>query len=330
LRSLGRADEAVAAYIRSIELFESIGQFERLAEASIALSYLQAWQLDAESAARTMEKAHRTVKARPPQFLPHVLSMLAAITSAAGDPATAERMFEDTRSLASSESSASIEPLPILEAIHDYQSFQLEKVRSASPLVARACIENGDAWNACSVEFYGIWAEMYCGRPEAGAAALAEGLSRAERIGHYGAIWALKIASSFASAARGDLIRFHEETIDAWNFGSSHDFGWNFATSLQRGHFALWSGNLAEAESWYKHGSTPEGKSYLSGLAEASLFSAWAEVGDSRAADAWSDRRWTLPVLGQLNSLGAWTSLERSVIGLARRGAVTKSQVCDP
>jgi predicted ATPase/DNA-binding winged helix-turn-helix (wHTH) protein len=320
LRSLGRADEAVAAYIRSIDLFKLAAQYERLAEASIALSYLQAWRFDAESAARTMEKAHDTVQARSPQVLRHVLSMRAAITSAAGDPATAEAMFDQTRSLPPSVSNAFTEPLPMLEAIHYYQSFQLDKVRVACPRVAQACMDIGKAWNACSVEFYGIWAEMYCGSPEAGAAALAQAMSRAERIGHYGAIWALKIAASFASAARGDLARSHAETIDAWNFGAVHDVGWNFATSLQRGHFALWSGNLAEAESWYEHGLKLEGKSYLSGLAEASLFAAWAESEDPRAADAWSNRRWPLPALEQLNSLGAWTALERSVIGLARLG----------
>jgi len=320
LRSLGRAEEAAAAYMRSIDMFESAGQYDRLAEASIALSYLQAWRLDAESAARTMKKAHKSVEEHSPNLLRHVLSMRAAITSAAGDPATAEQMFDQARSLPLSGSNTSAEPLPMLEAIHSYQSFQLETVRSACPRVAQACMENGDTWNACSVEFYGIWAEMYCGRPESGAAALTQALARAERIGHYGAIWALKIAASYLSATRGDLARSLEETIDAWNFGTAHDVGWNFATSLQRGHFALWSGNLAEAESWYEHGLKLEGKSYLSGFAEASLFAARAEAGCSSASHDWSNRRWALPVLGELNSLGAWTALERTVIGLSRIG----------
>ena len=320
LRSLGRADEAVGAYIRSIDLFEGACQYDRLAEASIALSYLQAWRFDAESAARTMKKAHKIAEERSPNLLRDVLSMRAAITSAAGDPATAERMFDQTRSLPLSGSSGPTEPLPLLEAIHYYQSFQLDKVRSACPRATEACLESGDAWNASSVEFYGVWAQMYCGKPEAGAAALAQAMARAEKIGHYGAMWALKIASSFASAARGDLARSMAETIDAWNFGAAHDVGWNFATSLQRGHFALWSGDLAEAESWYEQGLKLEGQSYLSGLAEASIFAAKAEAGDSRATDVWANRRWSLPVLGQLNSLGAWTALERTVIGLARIG----------
>lgn len=320
LRSLGRSDEALMTYRKAIDLFESAGAVARVAEASIALSYLQAWCVDSDAANRTMERAHRLVSDRDPQLLRGVLSMRAAIMSAAGDPENAERMFDEARSLREAAKAPSLEPTDMLEAIHYYQSFQLEKVRTASPLVAAACRNNGNAWNASSVEFYGIWAEIYCGRPEAGASALPDAMVRAEKIGHYGALWALKIAESIVSAARGDLEASQKETIDAWNFGAAHDVGWNFATSIQRGHFALWSDDLAEAESWYSRGLKVEGKSYLSGLSEACLFAAYAERNDPRAAKAWEDRNWSLPVSGQLNSLGAWTALERSVIGLASMG----------
>jgi hypothetical protein len=244
--------------------------------------------------------------------------MRAAIVSAAGSPALAERIFDEARGLETRADEPSQNEGPMLQAIHYYQSFQLEKVRAACPEVAAACLEKGDAWSASSVEFYGIWAEMYCGNPGAGAAALEDSIKRAETIGHYGAIWALKIAATFASAARGELELSKAQTIDAWDFGAAHAVGWNFATSLQRGHFALWAGDLAEAESWYEHGLRVEGKSYLTGLAEASLFAAYADCLDPRAAAAWANRRWQLPVAGQLNSLGAWTALERSIIGLAR------------
>jgi hypothetical protein len=39
---------------------------------------------------------------------------------------------------------------------------------------------------------------------------------------------------------------------------------------------------------------------------------------DPRAQQTWAKRRWKLPRPGQLNSLGSWAALERSVIGLAR------------
>ena len=92
----------------------------------------------------------------------------------------------------------------------------------------------------------------------------------------------------------------------------------------------MWAGNLAEAESWYEHGLKLEGKSYLSALAEASLFAAWAESGYPRANQAWMNREWSLPISAQLNSLGAWTALERSVIGLARMGLSDEISILRP
>lgn len=320
LRSLGRPDEAVASYRKAIDLYEAAGALAKVAEASIALSYLQAWRLDSDAANRTMERAHNLVLGQDLQLQRSVLSMRAAIMSASGAPAKADSMFDEVRGLRQASMAASPEPTNMLEAIHYYQSFQLEKVGTDAPRVAAACLARGDAWSASSVEFYGAWANIYCGRPEAGAIALRDAMTRAEKIGHYGAMWALKIGASVVSAARGDLAASRAETAEAWDFGAAHDVGWNFATSIQRGHFALWSGELAEAESWYSQGLKVEGKSYLSGLSEACLFAALAESGDSRAENAWTDRRWKSPVSGQLNSLGAWTGLERSVIGLAHLG----------
>jgi serine/threonine protein kinase/tetratricopeptide (TPR) repeat protein len=330
LRSLGRPEEAVASYRKAIDLFEANGALAKVAEASIALSYLQAWRLDSDAANRTMERAHRLVMGQDPRLLSTVLSMRAAIMSASGDPESADRMFDEARTLGNTRQGVSPNVPNMLDAIHYYQSFQLDKVRVACPAVASACRERGDAWNASSVEFYGLWAEMYCGRPDEGAAALPEAKLRAEKIGHHGAMWALKIGASIVSAARGDIAASNRETIDAWEFGAAHNVGWNFATSIQRGHFALWSGDLAEAENWYSDELKRGGKSYLSGLSEACLFAAYAESHDPRAARAWTDRRWKTPVSGQLNSLGAWTALAQSVIGLARMGWKEEAAVLRP
>jgi len=106
--------------------------------------------------------------------------------------------------------------------------------------------------------------------------------------------------------------------------------GWNFATSIQRGHFALWAGDLAEAERWYSDELRSGGKSYLTGLSEACLFAAYAQIGDPRAAEAWKNRKWKLPVAGQLNSLDAWTALERSVIGLAHLSRLSEAAALRP
>ena len=327
LRSLGRPDEAVASYQKAVDLYELAGAVAKVAEASIALAYLQAWRLDADAANRTMERAHLQVVNQDAHLQSSVLSMRAAIMSASGNPASADRMFDEVRALHGTMKVPPRGPSDLLESIHYYQSFQMEKVAGSAPRVAAGCRSVGDSWNASSIEFYGLWADMYSGNPEKSAAALPGAISDAERIGHHGALWALKMGASVVSAARGNLAAALRQTTEAWEYGASHDVGWNFATSIQRGHFALWSGDLAEAESWYSHGLQVEGKSYLSGLSEACLFAAFAESKDPRAERAWTQRKFKSPVSGQLNSLGAWTALERSVVGLAligRRAEVAK------
>ena len=110
LRSLGRPAEAVASYRKAIDLFEANGVLAKVAEASIALSYLQAWRLDSDGANRTMERAHRLVKGHDGHLLGNVLSMRAAIMSAIGEPEIAERMFEEAKALGTSTPVPSQEP----------------------------------------------------------------------------------------------------------------------------------------------------------------------------------------------------------------------------
>ncbi|MGB6745334.1 MAG: protein kinase, partial [Terracidiphilus sp.] len=78
LRSLGRPDAAVASYRKAIDLYEAAGALAKVAEASIALSYLQAWRLDSDAANRTMERAHNLILGQDPQLERSVLSMRAA------------------------------------------------------------------------------------------------------------------------------------------------------------------------------------------------------------------------------------------------------------
>jgi len=328
LRSLGRPEEAAAHYRQAIDVYEATGAAARLAEASIALSYMLAWRLESDAANRIMERAHQQVAGQDERLRSSVLSMRAAIMSASGDPARAERMFEEVRAL--SVSPGANGAAGMLELIHEYQSFQIERVAASGARLVASFRASGDAWNASALEFYGIWADMYAGRPRMAAAALPGAIAQAEKIGHYGALWALKMGASIASAARGDLPAAVEQTADAWSFGEAHDVGWNFATGIQRGHCAFWQGDLAEAERWYANAMKVEGKTYLSGLAESSLFAVLAGTGDPRAQQIWAARRWKLPIAGQLNPLGAWTALERTVIGLARMGRMDEAGALRP
>src|ERR1017187_9683308 len=196
-------------------------------------------------------------------------------------------------------------------------SMQYELALEATPRVVEAYHARGDLWGAAESGIYPGLA-LYCGRPAGAARDLPGVMQLAEKIGHHEASLVAKWFWAVLAAARGDLRQAEREIEDAWNFGETHQLTFVFPTDTLRAGIAYLRGNLREAERFFSHRKHP--LTYLSGSPESSLFALWAESRDRRASDAWTQRRWKLPRAGQLNSVGAWTALERSVVGLAWMG----------
>ena len=155
LAKMGRTDEAVTSYRAAIELFESNCAIARIAEASIALSYLLAWRFNFDSANEVMEWAHKQIAGQDPQLQSSVLSMRAAIMSISGEPIVADRMFDEVRALHQAMKTPPQGPSLLFEAIHYYQSFQINRVAATTSRLASACRAAGDSWNASLIEYYG-------------------------------------------------------------------------------------------------------------------------------------------------------------------------------
>jgi hypothetical protein len=96
------------------------------------------------------------------------------------------------------------------------------------------------------------------------------------------------------------------------------------------GQLAFLNGNFAEAERWFRHRTEIELKTYFAGWKDSCLFAAWAEAADERAWKTWTDRRWKSPLIRQLNPVGAWCTLERSVMGLAWLGSKEEASALRP
>jgi hypothetical protein len=178
----------------------------------------------------------------------------------------------------------------------------------------------GDRWGESDLEYTWLGAETYCGRPQDAARDLPGAIVRAEKIGHHGSHWALKLFGAFLAKARGDLAGAENEAIETWEFGQEHGVAWNFVTPMVRAGHAFMRGDLAEAERLCSDRPELERISYFSGTIESTLFSILAGARDERAAAAWKNRQWKLPIQGQPNTKGAWIALSHSVTGLASMG----------
>ena len=196
-------------------------------------------------------------------------------------------------------------------------SMQWVQAAEAAPRVAEAYRTRGDLWSAAESGMF-AGSALYCGRPDGAARDLPGVMQLAERLGHHDASLVAKLFWAVLAAARGDLRQAEREVEDAWNFGETHQLTFVFLTDTLRAGIAYLRGNLREAERFFSYRKHP--LTYLSGSAESSLFALWAESMDPRASDAWTERRWKLPRAGQLNSVGDWVALERSVVGLAWMG----------
>ena len=63
-----------------------------------------------------------------------------------------------------------------------------------------------------------------------------------------------------------------------------------------------------------------ERKTFVAGSFDSFRFAILAKSKADRAAGAWANRSWKLPISGQLNPMGAWIALQNSALGLASMG----------
>jgi hypothetical protein len=194
---------------------------------------------------------------------------------------------------------------------------QWVQTAEAAPRVAEAYRTRGDLWSAAESGMFAGPA-LYCGRAAEAAREITGVMRLAGKLGNHDALLACKWYSASLTAARGDLRQAEREIEDAWNFGETHQLVFAVITDTLRAGIAYLWGNLREAERFFSYRKHP--LTYLSGSAESNLFALWAESKDPRAEAAWAQLRWKLPRAGQLNPVGEWAALERSVVGLAWMG----------
>jgi tetratricopeptide (TPR) repeat protein len=320
LEGMGRSEEAADSYGKAIALFESAGAVARAAGASLALTMLRVWRNEIAAGRLAAERALERLGSANPHLRMSLLQARAGMLSAGGDAATAVGLLEEARALREAAEGPRLTlTCDHMEAHSRWHMMQLEQLVIVARRASETYRARGDLWTASDAECF-VGMEIFLGRTAEAAEGLAGALTRAERVGHHGAVWGVKWMYTFLSAARGDPKAAGKASEDAWNFGEAHQIAWNFCIDTSRGQYAFLRGEFAEAERWFRYRPENGEKTFMAGWAESSLFAALAETNDDRAWKAWTDHQWKSPLIGQPNHVGAWVALERSVIGLAWLG----------
>jgi tetratricopeptide (TPR) repeat protein len=320
LRSMGRADEAVMSYKEAADVFEVHGALSRAIESQVELAWVQAWRADLEASGSTLSGARKYLDRADLRSKITLLTGILLIQSSSGDVTRAADTLEQLRDL---HRAAGI-PLggqPALAEVHFlWQSAQLVKLAEIGPKAAAEIHKSGNKWIESEATFERLGAEVFCGRLGSAAAEFHDAIARAERIGHYGAVWGLKSFVPFLDAANGNMAASERNLREAWEFGRTHGVAWAFLSRVILAEFAFYRGDLVEAEQWCSDPSCMEPKTYYAGMIDSTRFSLLARSGEDRAVEIWARRTWKFPISGQLNPLGSWSALMDSVIGLACLG----------
>ncbi|MEE9285455.1 MAG: hypothetical protein V3V35_06995, partial [Dehalococcoidia bacterium] len=182
--------------------------------------------------------------------------------------------------------------------------------------------EAGDLWYLADTLWITAYALESLGRLDEADEMLAEAEPLAERVGHLGALLAIRRGNVNRDfLLTGDLDRLEEFLRADLELCLSADMPWisNSYSYLGLGHF--WRGRWEEALESLQEGSRLETPGILAGWDCGSLFLGSTYVGDRDEALAMLEqRRHDLPRPGRTNTFGAWELLFAAVEGLAVLG----------
>ena len=308
-------------------MFGNAGAVVKAAQASLLLAFIQGWHIENAAAMRTAEEALKRLGSSDPGLRISLLTFRALITSSEGDVSGAARLLAEVRALPEAAGAPMSAFNDRMRTIFHIHSMEWEQAETNARRTAETYRTIGDLWTAAELGCLSRYA-LFCGHPAETIGHFPGAMQLAEKVGHHNALFTAMFLSAVLCIARGDLASAQRELEETRNFGDAHRIAWNFICGIQCGEVAFLRGNIHEAERWLSE--HPEPRTFFFGWRDASLFALWAESNDDRAWKAWTDRRWKLPRSGQLNSVGEWMALEKSVVGLASMGKKEEAAALRP
>jgi class 3 adenylate cyclase/tetratricopeptide (TPR) repeat protein len=322
LRSLGRWEEAMADWREALDIYEELGDTERVGRMCMDMCYQLGWGAHFEDSIeigrRGLAALGEGLSAERCRLLGNVgrtLSMSGQYADGSGMLAQSLAMAEevgDQRLLAE-----------ILDhkARHHWTHAQYHEAVDAGMRAAELLRSAGDLWNLADALWATQWSLLLLGRLDEATKIGQELEPLAARLGHlFAFVIARVLRASREMMLAGDIDAWHESYRDNLELVRSIGSGYGYVSHLQKnlGLGRFWRGQWEKALQDLQDAVNLERAGFYAGASPGYLFLFKAYAGDKNGAlTVLEQERQKLPRPGQPNTMGTWTMLLAAVEGLA-------------
>jgi class 3 adenylate cyclase/tetratricopeptide (TPR) repeat protein len=323
LRSLGRWEEALADWREALDIYEELGDAERVGRICMDMCYQLGWGARLGESLEIGRRGLAALGERVSAERCRLLGNVGRTLSVSGQYAAGSSML--AQSLAIAEEVGEQRLLgEILDhkTRHHFTHTQYPEAVDAGMRAAELLRSAGDLWNLADALWATQWSLLLLGRLDEAAKIGQELEPLAARLGHLFAVVIARAVRGFRELMlTGDIDAWQESHQDILELARSIGQGWvsNFHMYLGLGHF--WRGQWEKALQDFQEAVKLERATFYAGAARGYLFLFKAYAGDSNGALAMLEQeRQNLPRPGQANTMGAWSMLLAAIEGLTILG----------
>jgi tetratricopeptide (TPR) repeat protein len=323
LRSVGRWEEALADWRKALDIYEELGDAERVGRLCMDISYQLGWgarfEESLEIGRRGLVALGEGVSAERCRLLGNVGRILSLSGQYAAGSSRLAQSLEMAEQLGDQRLLGEILDQ---KARHHWYNAQYPEAVDAGMRAAELLRSAGDLWNLADALWPAQWSLLRLGRLDEAAKTGQELEPLAASVGHLAALVQARHVRGFREVMlTGDIDAWQETARDNLELARSIGHGWVSVFHMWLGLGRFWRGQWEKALQDFQEAAKVEPTGFYAGGAWGylSLFKAYA--GDSNGAlRILEEKRDNLLRPGQANTMGAWTMLLAAVEGLAVLG----------
>ncbi len=320
LRSVGRWDDALADWRQALDAYEEQGDAEAAARVCYDTGIQLGWGADWAGAE---EVARRGLAVLGEGVSPDRCRLLALAGSSlvlGGDYEAGSRMLSYAMDMAEELGDRHLLGSVLVPKTIAYMWYlQPGEAVDSGLRGAELLREAGDLWYLADTLWNTAYALLYLGRFDEAAGMLKDAEPLAERVGHLGALLAIRRGKANRDfMVTGDLDRFQEAANADLELCRSAEMPWISQAYAWLGLAHFWKGRWEEALESFQEAARLEPPGILAGWDWGQLFLGEAYAGEKDTALAMLDeKRADFARPGRPNTVGAWLMLLMVVEGLA-------------